>query len=165
MNDESGGKPSARAGEQATFTVRAQYIKDLSFENPDAPRSVAGTKPPRVELSVSVNGRELADDTHEVELKLEVRATQGDAVAFVVELTYGGVFQIGGVTESQVRPTVMTECPRFLFPFARRVIADCTREGGFPPLMLDPIDFNALFHRSEQARRGANGGQANTALN
>ena len=166
MSDgETGAKPAARAeARQATFTVRAQYIKDLSFENPGAPKSIGG-KPPKIELSVSVNGRELGGETHEVDLKLDVRAAQGEEVAFIVELTYAGVFQVGGVAKEQVRPLVMVECPRFLFPFARRVVADCTREGGFPPLLLDPIDFAALFRRSERVRQSANGGSAARTLN
>ena len=144
----SGDETAAKSGARATFEVRAQYIKDLSFENPGAPASAAGGEPPRIHRA----------DTHEVDLRIEVRATRGDDVAFVVELVYGGVFRVGGVPDSQLRPLVLIECPRFLFPFARRVIADCTRDGGFPPLMLDPIDFAALFRRSEQARRTANGG-------
>ena len=154
----SGDETAAKCGARATFEVRAQYIKDLSFENPGAPASAAGGEPPRIHLAVSVDGRESGADTHEVDLRIEVRATRGDDVAFIVELVYGGVFRVGGVPDSQLRPLVLIECPRFLFPFARRVIADCTRDGGFPPLMLDPIDFAALFRRSEQARRTANGG-------
>ena len=157
MSDEGGG--------QATFSVRAQYIKDLSFENPGAPRSVAKPGPPKVALSVSVNGRELGAQTHEVVLKLEARATHDEDVAFIVELSYGGVFHIAGAPADRLRPLLMIECPRFLFPFARRVVADCTREGGFPPLMLDPIDFAALFRRSERARQSANGGGANPTIN
>ena len=156
MSEEGGG--ATEAGARPVFTVRAQYIKDLSFENPGAARPAAGGEAPRVELSVSVNARELGENAHEVALKLEVRASRGDDVAFIAELVYGGVFQVAGVTEGQLRPLIMIEGPRFLFPFARRVIADCTQEGGFPPLMLDPIDFAALFQRSEHARRGANGG-------
>jgi len=158
MSETGGVAPET--GERTVFSVRAQYIKDLSFENPGAPKSATGAEPPRVELSVSVAGRELGEDAHEVDLKIEVRAVRGDDVTFIVELVYAGVFHVAGAPEAQVRPLVMIEAPRFLFPFARRIIADCTREGGFPPLMLDPIDFAALFRRSERARRGANGGAA-----
>ena len=162
MSDDTTAAPTAA---RATFAVRAQYIKDLSFENPGAPRSMAASEPPEIQLSVSVNAEKLDDGAHEVELKLDVRATRGEDVAFIAELSYGGVFHIAGVPESQLRPLIMIECPRFLFPFARRVIADCTREGGFPPLMLDPIDFAALFRRSERARQGTNGGQASPTVN
>jgi len=165
MSDETGAAPQPQGATQVTFAVRAQYIKDLSFENPGAVQAATGGEPPKVHISVTVNGREMREETHEVELKLEVRAEQGENVAFIAELTYAGMFHVSGVGAQQLRPLIMVECPRFLFPFARRIIADCTRDGGFPPLMLDPIDFAALFRRSESARQNANGGQGGQTLN
>jgi preprotein translocase subunit SecB len=166
MADEAGG--GAGAGQQTgpatqpQFTIRAQYVKDLSFENPRAPDSLQETESPKVELSVAVNGRRVGDDDHEVELQITARARHGDEVAFIAELTYAGLFHLSGFTPEQVRPVVLIECPRHLFPFARRVLADCTRDGGYPPLMLDPIDFLSLYRRSrdqsdEGGANGANG--------
>ncbi len=154
--DEAGGPGGADEGAaQPQFAIRAQYVKDLSFENPRAPESLRHREPPKIELTVSVNGRPIGDDNHEVDLVITARAMQGDEVAFLAELTYGGVFQVSGFAPEQTRPVVLIECPRLLFPFARRVLADCTRDGGFPPLMLEPIDFVALYRQSEQARQDA----------
>jgi preprotein translocase subunit SecB len=163
MADEPGA--TAGAGQptgpvtQPQFTIRAQYVKDLSFENPRAPDSLQRTEPPKVELSVAVNGRQLGDDNHEVELQITARARHGEDVAFIAELTYAGLFHLSGFTPEQLRSVVLIECPRHLFPFARRVLADCTRDGGYPPLMLEPIDFLALYRRSqEQANKGSANG-------
>jgi len=146
---------------QPQFSIRAQYVKDLSFENPRAPDSLRNRESPKIELSVSVNGRLIGDDNHEVDLEITARAMQGDDVAFMAELTYGGVFHVSGFTAEQIRPMVLIECPRLLFPFARRVLADCTRDGGFPQLMLEPIDFVALYRQSEKAREEAESAPTN----
>ncbi len=97
-----------------------------------------------------VNARPGGDGGHEVELHISAEAKRGDDVVFLVELTYGGLFVISGVPEEHLQSVVMVECPRLLFPFARRVIADCTRDGGFPPLMMEPIDFVQLYMQSRQ---------------
>lgn len=158
-SEPAAGQPGAEAAQQQLF-IRAQYVKDLSFENPRAPASLREGAAPQVELSVSVNGRPMEGDDHEVELVLTANAKQGDEVAFVAELTYAGIFHLSGFKPEQLRPLVMIECPRHLFPFARRVLADCTRDGGFPPLMLDPIDFLALYRRSQEAAAAQDGGGA-----
>ncbi len=150
---------------QPQFSIRAQYVKDLSFENPRAPDSLRNRESPKIELSVSVNGRLIGDDNHEVDLEITARAMQGDDVAFMAELTYGGVFHVAGFAPEQTRPMVLIECPRLLFPFARRVLADCTRDGGFPPLMLEPIDFVALYRQSEKARQEAESAPTNGSGN
>ena len=159
-NDQRG----AGVGMRANFVARAQYVKDLSFENPGAPRSAAGT-PPHVEFTATVNSREVGANAYEVELKLEVRATRGEKVVFIVELTYAGIFRIAAATASDLRAATMVECPRFLFPFARRIVADCTRDGGFPPILLNPFDFGAQFRPPAKARRNGGGGPPARTIN
>ncbi|HEX9646897.1 MAG TPA: protein-export chaperone SecB [Alphaproteobacteria bacterium] len=166
MADEAGsgkgaGQPQRAAagdGAQPQLAIRAQYVKDLSFENPQAPQALQRREPPRVELQVQVGGRALGEGNHEVELHLTARASHGEELAFLAELVYAGVFFLANIPPEQMRPVLMVECPRLLFPFARRVVADCTRDGGFPPLMLEPIDFAALYRRSEAQRRAGDGG-------
>ncbi len=156
MADETAsgdGGAAADAENRPQFAMRAQYIKDLSFENPNAPDVLGKREQPKFEISVTVNGRPLGDDNHEVELQITARAAHDDDVTFLAELTYAGVFLVKNVPQEQVRPAIMIQGPSLLFPFARRVLADCTREGGFPPLMLDPIDFLALYRQSEEANR------------
>ena len=140
------------ADTQPQVSILTQYVKDLSFENPNAPQSLQMETAPRIEINVNVNARRLSDDMFEVELKIEAKAFNGDAAAFVVELLYGGLFQITGIPEAEIEPVLMIECPRYLFPFARRLISDVTAEGGFPPFQLDPIDFAGVY-----AARKANG--------
>ena len=154
MADESGSNDGGAAADQENrpqFAMRAQYIKDLSFENPHAPDAFRQREQPKFEISVTVNGRPLGDDNHEVELQITARAMHDETVTFLTELTYAGVFFVKNVAAEQVRPAIMIQGPTLLFPFARRVLADCTREGGYPPLMLDPIDFLALYRQSEHA--------------
>ena len=149
---------SEKAGARTGFSVRAQYVKDLSFENPAAAHMSAAAEPPKTRVTVGVDGRAGGDGLHEVVLRIDVRATRGDEVAFLLELAYAGLFHIVGVAEDRLRPLAMVECPRFLFPFARRIVADCIRDGGFPPFLIDPIDFGVLFRRSEHARQAAGDG-------
>ena len=126
--------------------VLAQFIRDLSFENPRAPDSLraAGTQP-QIDLGVEMNARGRPDGLHEVDLKLTAVAMAAGDPVFQIELLYGGLFQITGVPDEDMEPVLMIECPRYLFPYARRVISDLTAEGGFPPFMLDPIDFGAVY--------------------
>ena len=154
---EAGPEPGAAPRPQ--LLIRGQYVKDLSFENPRAPLSLQETRAPKIELAVSVNGRPLGGDDHEVELNLTAKATEGEQVAFIAELCYAGIFRIEGFAPEQLRPLLMIECPRLLFPFARRILADCTSDGGYPPLMLDPIDFVALYQQSV-AKQSDGDGQA-----
>lgn len=139
-----------------SLSIIAQYLKDLSFENPDAPNTLrAREKPPTINIGINVGANPLSQTDIEVELKIEGRASEGDKTIFVVELTYAGVFRFLNVPQEQVHPLLMIECPRLLFPFARHVIADATREGGFPPLMVDPVDFAALYRQRVGANPGA----------
>jgi preprotein translocase subunit SecB len=143
--DLMAGAPNGDA-EAPGIRVLAQFIRDLSFENPRAPDALrAGGAQPQIDLGVEMNARGRDDGLYEVDLKLSAKAVREDGPLFVVELVYGGVFQIGGVSGEDVEPVLLIECPRFLFPFARQVIAQVTGEGGFPPFMLDPIDFSGVY--------------------
>ena len=138
------------------ITVSNQYIKDLSFENPNAPQSLlAGTAPPQIAVNVDVQVRRLGDTLFEAALRLSATAKQGEQTNFVVELVYAGVFVLNNIPPEHLEGVLLVECPRLLFPFARRIIADATRDGGFPPLMLDPIDFMDLYRRSRAEREAA----------
>ena len=129
-----------------SINILAQYTKDLSFENPGAPRSLqARDKAPGINISVNVNANPLSETDFDVVLSLNAEAKDGDKVVFAAELVYGGVFRITGFAQEHMLPLLFIECPRLLFPFARQIVADVTRNGGFPPLMIDPIDFAALF--------------------
>ncbi len=131
-----------------SLNVLAQYVKDFSFENPNAPRSLgAQDKAPNIQIQVNVNARGLSESDIEVELKIDAEAIVEDGALFKAELLYAGVFRIQGLSPEDQRPVVLIECPRLLFPFARQIIADAIRNGGFPPLMIDPIDFAALYRQ------------------
>ncbi len=133
-------------GNDATLSVLAQYVKDLSFENPGAPHSLGQReKAPSININVNVNANPLSDTDFDVLLSLDAEARDDKKVVFKAELVYGGVFRIAGFPQEHMLPLLFIECPRLLFPFARQVIADATRNGGFPPLMIDPIDFASMF--------------------
>jgi preprotein translocase subunit SecB len=135
--------------------VLAQYVKDLSFENPQAPRSLVqqGTSP-NIQIGVNVNARGLSETDVEVELKIEGQAGEGAETVFRFELAYAGVFRIQNVPKDNLHPVVMIECPRLLFPFAREIIATAVRDGGFPPLLLDPVDFVGLYRQNLATQSG-----------
>lgn len=145
------GGPEAVSGNQQTAPqagILSQYIKDLSFENPNAPQAfqnLSGGKP-QIDVNVNVNGRKLNDETYEVELKLQASAKdENGSNAFVVELLYAGLFGLRNVPDEVIQPFLLVQAPTILFPFARRIVADATRDGGYPPLLLDPIDFAGLY--------------------
>ena len=145
------------------IAVKAQYIQDLSFENPNAPGSLAGGEPPKVDIGVNVDARGTGGDDFEITLKIAANAKQGETTVFVLELVYGGLFTLKNIPQERRRALCLIECPRILFPFARRIVADATRDGGFPPLLLEPIDFVKLYqsHAAEEARAAR--AQAETA--
>jgi preprotein translocase subunit SecB len=143
---------------QFPITVNAQYIKDFSFENPNAPRSLVNTgKPPNVEVNINVEARPLADNAYEVALKVNASAKTEEMTAFVVDLTYACIMTLNGFTEEQIQPVLMIEGPRLLFPFARQIVADVTREGGYPPLLVNPIDFAAMYQQNVMQEQGQSG--------
>ena len=148
MSSTNGGPVEATASNSAPqLMVLAQYTKDLSFENPNAPGSLQQTTQPQINISVNVVTSPLSDTDIEVTLRLEGKAETAGSVMFNIELQYAGVFRIQNVPQEQVQPLVLIECPRLLFPFAREIIATSVRNGGFPPLMLDPIDFVSLYQQ------------------
>ncbi len=144
-----------------TMNVLAQYLKDLSFENPRAPAVYQSNSTPKIDVNVDVQGRGLNQNQYEIELSVAARANRenGDAM-FVVEATYAGVFEIINVPRDQLEMVMMVECPRLLFPFMRQIIADSTRNGNFPPLMLEPIDFMGIYLANAQRRDQQAAGQA-----
>jgi preprotein translocase subunit SecB len=145
--DGSNGQEGA-APPQPGVSVIAQYVKDLSYENPGAPATLTQQGgSPNISVSVGVQPRPVSDTDIEIELRLDARAIDGETTLFAIELVYAGVFRLINVTQETVNPIMLIECPRLLFPFARRIIADASRDGGFPPLLLDPIDFVALYRQ------------------
>jgi preprotein translocase subunit SecB len=148
VSTTNGGPVEATTSNSAPqLMVLAQYTKDLSFENPNAPGSLQQTTQPQISISVNVVTSPLSDTDIEVTLRLEGKAEAAGSVMFNIELQYAGVFRIQNVAQEQIQPLVLIECPRLLFPFAREIIATSVRNGGFPPLMLDPIDFVALYQQ------------------
>ncbi|PLW76250.1 protein-export chaperone SecB [Cohaesibacter celericrescens] len=128
--------------------ILAQYIKDLSFENPNAPDSLRPREnAPEINVQINVNAAPLSENEFEAELTLNATAMDGENTLFNVELLYAGIFSISNVPQEQLHPFVMIECPRMLFPFARQIISDATMRGGFPPLNVDPIDFAQLYRQ------------------
>ncbi len=147
MAEAPQGPAAAGGADLQTFLIRAQYIKDFSFENPQAPEIY--TKPsdePRVDVNVDVAARPLAqENNYEVTLQINARADSGESTLFISELTYGGIFTVSGVPKDQVQPILLVEAPRQLFPFARAIVANATRDCGFPPLIIQPLDFLKLY--------------------
>lgn len=129
----------------------SQYVKDFSFENPNAPAVFQWQGQPQIDVQFNIGANQLAEDVHEVVLKIEVKAVSADQVAFQVELSYAGLFGLRNIPEDQMQPFLLAEGPRIIFPFARRVLADAVRDGGFQPLMLEPIDFGALYIQQAEA--------------
>jgi preprotein translocase subunit SecB len=128
----------------------AQYVKDLSFENPNAPAVFQNQVQPQIDVQFNINVSSGDGDVHEVAMKIEVRATADDNTVFAIELLFAGLFAARNVPVEQLHPFLYAEAPRLMFPFARRIIADTTRDGNFPPLMLDPIDFAGMYMAQTQ---------------
>jgi preprotein translocase subunit SecB len=159
MAEENGAAP---VQPQIKMQILAQYIRDLSFENVLAQKNAQpGDVKPDIQVQVSLDAKKRpVDNQYEVNQKYKVTAKNqknGDTL-FLLELDYGGVYQIEGVPDEQLHPFLLIECPRLLFPFCRRIVSDMTRDGGFPPLNLDSVDFLALY-RQEIARRQQQGAQ------
>lgn len=142
-----------------SLQVRAQYIKDLSFENPHAPGSLfSANQRPAIDVSVDLKGQKLQDEVFEIAIMISARAAVESNTMFLIELTYAGVIHITNIPEEHMERVLMVDAPFIMFPYLRRVISDVTRDGGFPPLMLDPIDFNQLYMQTkERAATGTTG--------
>lgn len=146
-SDENG----EAAGQSMSFSMITQYVKDLSFENPRAPDSLQkmqGAKPD-IKISVNINAKKMGKDGYEVALSLSATAKVEKETMFIAELNYGALFGVRNVPDEQLQPLLLIECPRMMFPYARRIFADAIRDGGFPPIMLDPIDFAALYQQQQ----------------
>jgi len=139
-----GGQPPSTAPQ---LMVLAQYVKDLSFENPNAPGALTQNQQPQINVAVNVAANPGSENDIEIVLRIEGKAEVAGTVLFNVELEFAGMFRIVNVPQEQMHPLMMIECPRLLFPFAREIIANAVRNGGFPPLLLDPIDFVALYQQ------------------
>ncbi|MGD9740577.1 MAG: protein-export chaperone SecB [Bauldia sp.] len=170
MADENGTNGTAGAGapplgavpgaDQPRLNVVSQYVKDLSFENPDGPRAMPNRDAnSRINVGINVQARRVSQTDMEVSLKFEASAKDNDRTIFATELVYAGVFRFQNIPENQIEPLAMTECARLLFPFARQILADATRNGGFPPLLLDPVDFAAMYR--DRLKRGQPGDAPN----
>jgi preprotein translocase subunit SecB len=157
-NGGQGGAP----GGQPNLSVLTQYVKDFSFENPGAPQSLRPRQqPPAINISVGVQSQPVSSNELEVELRIDARATEGQAVIFAIELVYAGIFRLTNIPPDQARPVALIECPRLLFPFARQIVADASRNGGFPPLLIDPVDFVAMYRQQLAGEQGGPGIPAN----
>ncbi|ADM08986.1 export protein SecB [Parvularcula bermudensis HTCC2503] len=145
------------AADQPMMRVLSQYLKDLSFENPGSPTSLrADLAAPSLEVSVDVNAKRLGEGQFEVELACRGTATRESETVFVVECNYAGLFLLQNIPEGQIEAVLLVEAPRLLFPFARQIVAGATRDGGFPPLTLEPLDFASMY-RAQAERRAAAG--------
>ncbi len=139
QTDANGGDTAPAAG------LISQYVKDLSFENPNAPAIYQNQAAPSIDVQFNIGAQQVGEDVHEVTLKIEVRAEAEGTTAFIVDLSFAGLFGFRNVPVDQIQPFMLGEAPRLLFPFARRVLADTVRDGGFPPLVLEPIDFAQMY--------------------
>ena len=148
----TGGEPLANGADTAPAAgLISQYVKDLSFENPNAPAIFQEQQPPEINVQFDIAAAQVGDEVHEVTLKIEVRATSAGKTAFIAELSYAGLFGLRNFPLEHLQPFLLAEAPRLIFPFARRVLADAVRDGGFPPLLLEPIDFGAVFLQQQEA--------------
>ncbi|MBO0751176.1 MAG: protein-export chaperone SecB [Bradyrhizobiaceae bacterium] len=136
-------------GSAPMFSVLVQYSKDFSFENPNAPDSLMQQQQaqPQIGIQINVNPRQMSPTDYEVELKLEGKAEHGGNVLFAFDLNYAGVFRLMNIPQENLGPLLMIECPRLLFPFAREIISNAIANGGFPPLLLHPVDFVGLYQQ------------------
>jgi preprotein translocase subunit SecB len=154
MTNGNGAPPE---GQPPQLNVLVQYTKDLSFENPNAPRSLGPQQQqPAINIQINVAANNLADNDYEVTLSIEGKAENDGNILFNFELVYAGVFRIQNVPQENLHPVIMIECPRLLFPFAREIIATSVRDGGFPPLLLDPVDFVGLYRQNLANQTPAN---------
>lgn len=143
--DNEGGNDTRS---ESTLVVLAQYLKDLSFENPHAPHSLQlQNKNSNLSVEINVEAQDLEDQKYEVTLSIHTKAMSEDKTIFAIELVYAGLFHIENIPQEHLPPILFIECPRLLFPFARQILADLTQQGGFSPFLLDPIDFTTLFQK------------------
>lgn len=163
MADEQGAATNQDAAPEAPrANILAQYVKDMSFENPNSPAVYQANETPKIDVQFNIGSEVVADGVFEVMLKINVSAKLETSTVFQVELAYAGLFALSNVPDEQREAFLLVEAPRILFPFARRVLADTIRDGNFPPLMLEPIDFAALY--MQQKAQVAQGGSDNVDI-
>ena len=145
---------AAAAAAQPRLQILTQYVRDLSFENIAAQKGLVSDGKPDIKVQVNIDAQQRPSDRYEVVLKLKIESKLAETPVFILEVDYAGLFLIQNVPTEQLHPLLMIECPRLIFPFLRRIVSDVTRDGGYPPLNLDQVDFLALY-RAELARRQA----------
>jgi len=151
------GEPLANGADTAPAAgMISQYIKDFSFENPNAPAIFQNQTPPAIDVQFNIASAQVGEDVYEIVLRIEVKADSDGQVAFLVDLSYAGLFGLRNFPAEHLQPFLLAEAPRLMFPFARRVLADAIRDGGFPPLLLEPIDFSGIFLAQQEAGTTAN---------
>ena len=156
INVQNGAQPNVQEQAERQLIVHAQYIKDFSFENPNAPKVLMKNfGQPDVEINVSVSAKLIGDSQYEVLLNIGAKAVADETLMFLVDLTYAGLVSPQGVTGDDINPLIMIEAPRLLFPFARALISDATRDGGFMPLNIQPVDFVAVYQHSLERQAAA----------
>jgi len=156
MTDNNGSNAASGATEpRRALTITAQYIKDLSFENPRAPQSLATPTQPELQVNVDVGAANAGPDRYEVVLRINARAQAKGETLFIVELAYAALVTLEQVPQDDVGHALLVETPRMLFPFARAIVADATRDGGFPPVLLQPINFSELLRLQSAQQTGA----------
>ena len=152
MAEDKQAAPEAPAQDPSkipSLNIVGQYVRDLSFENPEAPASIVSIgEAPSFNVSINVAVKKQTDDIFAVELTLNAKAERDKKILFNVELIYGGLFRVMNIPENQMAPALMIECPRLIFPFARQVLASVTQAGGFPPLLMEPVDFAVIYHQN-----------------
>lgn len=154
QDPSNGVNGSGEPGAEVQIASLHQYIKDLSVESPSAPQVFQWQAQPNLDVQFNINVEKVSEDVQEVTLKIEVAARSDQGVHFLVDLSYSGLFGLRNVPEEALSPFLLAEAPRLLFPFARQIIASATQDAGFPPLMLEPIDFGAAYMAQMQAMQG-----------
>jgi preprotein translocase subunit SecB len=154
MTDTAANEPLANGADTAPQVgLISQYIKDLSFENPNAPGVYQLQSQPQIDVQFGISANAVNEELHEVVLKIDVKAVAEDKTVFIVDLSYAALFGMRNMPEDQIQPFLLAEGPRLIFPFARRVLADAVRDGGFAPLVLEPIDFGGLYMQQAEAAK------------
>jgi len=152
ITTQGGGEPLANGADTTPAAgLISQYVKDFSFENPNAPAIFQNPTPPAIDVQFNIASAQVGEDVYEIVLRIEVKAEAEGTVAFLVDLSYAGLFGLRNFPLEHLQPFLLAEAPRLIFPFARRVLADAVRDGGFPPLLLEPIDFGAVFLQQQEA--------------
>ena len=145
MTDDTSTPPKTPTSKSPMFTINAQYVKDLSFENPNVPGLIRLETEPSVEMNIDVKGSKLDDNLYEVVLTLTCKGHTGDVSLFMAELSYGSLVSLNNVPVERIQKLLVVDCPTLMFPFARNIIAEVTRDGGYPPILMQLVDFNAIF--------------------